>query len=256
MTNDSLLKGYTLERLMSIKDKESNLYTFLYNVCTAVLNRQEGSYFDYETDIDYAFLSTFLNVDGNTRFREFDHIPRDEFLLIMAEKTLQFLKTHPEAPKVKALKEASLGRFKDFLPEDIKEMLDCIGGLEFPDIAMLIKLQDHLRQYPDVYKQPANIGLSAKDEKLSAKTPKDKAGAAQDDNNTQDSDDDVILDNLRRGLSPKYAAKTLGVDEKTIYNKEAILRKELGSEKVPFRQAWRNPKKTKRGKTKLGNAGN
>lgn len=68
---------------------------------------------------------------------------------------------------------------------------------------------------------------------------------AQDDDNAKDVivDDEVILDNLQRGLAPKFAAKTLGVEVKTIYNKEAVLRKKLGSEKAPFRQTWRTRKK-------------
>lgn len=176
MTDDYLLKGYTLEYLLSVKDKEFDMYPLLYNICTAVLNRQEGSYFDYETDFDYAFISEFWNVGGDTRFRKFDYIPRDEFLLIMAKVTLQILKTRPESPKVKSLKEASLGRFKDYLPNDKKEMLDYISGLEFSDVTMLVKLQDHLRQYPSVYKQPASIETEQVIEPPKPPEPKKQGG--------------------------------------------------------------------------------
>jgi hypothetical protein len=57
-----------------------------------------------------------------------------------------------------------------------------------------------------------------------------------------DTSDIIIIKNLRRGLQPKDAARSLEVVEKTIYNRESALRKELGSDIVPFRQKWRKSK--------------
>jgi hypothetical protein len=144
--NDYLLKGKKLDYLLSVKDKEANMYTFFYNMCTSILERQ-GELCDFERD----FISAFWNVDGDSRFREFDYIPRDEFMLLMAEELLQFLKLYPESPRIKALKNYSMGRFKDWLPEDKRNMLDSIGRLEFSDAAMLINLQDHLKQHSNIY---------------------------------------------------------------------------------------------------------
>jgi hypothetical protein len=79
-------------------------------------------------------------------------------------------------------------------------------------------------------------------------------GSAQENRDVQESwenevpdlDNRMIIKNLRQGHPVRVMAKSLGVEDKTIYNRESALRIQLGYDIVPFRKEWRKRKESRK----------
>ncbi len=143
---EGILDKFSLEQILTIKDQESNLYTFICSMCLNLLNNPSES----ERSFAWRYFRAFYKMEerGWEQGIESDQIPEDESLHLLAEITLKIME---EPDKKKEFKSASLGRWRDYFPEDIQRTFNELGEISYKDAKMFIKAKPLLQQWENSY---------------------------------------------------------------------------------------------------------
>lgn len=288
MTNDySFLKEYSLDYLISNKDKKSDFYQMLRNTCVYLLDGHSpdeaelrvswsnfkmfflvgiyledrpsrkifnvfADHFNHSEESSDEFslwlFSDMINETANADWEAMPEIPIDTSILEVkphsgvrsegvklffqdyvgngggqipqpskddmqsfAKETLRLI----EEPKTKeTLKKITLGRFIDWLPEEVQKTLDKIGRLTLRDGEMLVAAKPLLEDFREVYSasQSTIIDLSAGDMQ-----------EPQNVNPEIEERQKQVFELKQYGHDDKYIANKLSVTTKTVQRDKRAL---------------------------------